>query len=130
MAEHFLRKYAEANDKPVSHISSEAMGLLLGYDWPGNVRELEHAIEHAVTLTLNPVLLPEDLPPKCSGLARQGSMAGGAPLPLREVVTCHVRSVLKDAKWNKKLAAQLLGIHRRTLYRLAKRYGIPLRGGV
>jgi transcriptional regulator of acetoin/glycerol metabolism len=42
------------------------------------------------------------------------------------VVTRHVRRVLKDARWNKKLAAQLLGIHRRTLYRLTKRYGIPL----
>jgi transcriptional regulator of acetoin/glycerol metabolism len=33
---------------------------------------------------------------------------------------------LREARWNKKLAAQLLGIHRRTLYRLTKRYGISL----
>jgi len=47
-------------------------------------------------------------------------------LRLQEVVTNHVRRVLKQAGWNKKLAAQLLGVHRRTLYRLTKRYGIPL----
>ena len=48
------------------------------------------------------------------------------PLALREAITRHVRRVLAEARWNKKLAAQLLGIHRRTLYRLTKRYGIPL----
>ena len=47
-------------------------------------------------------------------------------LALREAITRHVRRVLAEARWNKKLAAQLLGIHRRTLYRLTKRYGIPL----
>ncbi len=124
LADHFLRKCAAANDKPVSRISPEAMELLMGYDWPGNVRELEHAIEHSVTLTLNPVVLPEDLPPKFSGLARHA-----APLILRDVVIRHIQRVLKDAKWNKKLAAQLLGIHRRTLYRISKRYGISLGDG-
>lgn len=39
----------------------------------------------------------------------------------------HVHRVLREARWNKKLAAQLLGIHRRTLYRLTKRYGISLK---
>ncbi len=124
LADHFLRQYAATNDKPISRISPEAMGLLMGYDWPGNVRELEHAIEYSVTLTSNPVVLPEDLPPKFSGVVRQG-----APLTLRDVVTRHIQSVLKDTKWNKKLAAQLLGIHRRTLYRMSKRYGISLRDG-
>jgi transcriptional regulator of acetoin/glycerol metabolism len=40
------------------------------------------------------------------------------------VVKGHLRRALKEARWNKKLAAQLLGIHRRTLYRLTKRHGI------
>jgi transcriptional regulator with GAF, ATPase, and Fis domain len=129
LAAHFLRKFAELNDKPISHISPEAIGVLMGYDWPGNVRELENAIERAATLTVDPVLLPENLPPKVNGLARQGRQAGGSPLTLQEVIARHVRSVLKDAKGNKKLAAQLLGIPRRTLYRLAKRYGLPLGNG-
>jgi two-component system response regulator AtoC len=121
LSDHFLRKYAEANDKPISRISPEAMELLMGYDWPGNVRELEHAIEHSVTLTSNPTVLPEDLPPKIRGLGLQGS-----PLTMRSVITHHIQQVLRLAKWNKKLAAQLLGIHRRTLYRISKRYGISL----
>jgi transcriptional regulator with PAS, ATPase and Fis domain len=125
LAEHFLRKCAAENDRPISHISPEAMALLAAYDWPGNVRELEHAVEHAVALTSNRVILPDDLPPKCAP-PRQEAAPGRPSLSLREVVTRHIRNVLREANWNKKLAAELLGIHRRTLYRLSKRYGIPL----
>jgi two-component system response regulator AtoC len=126
LAAHFLKTYAAANGKAVSGISSEMMASLVAYDWPGNVRELEHAIERAVTLTSNPVLRPEDLPPKLGSSPRPPESAAGPPLNLREAVTSHIRRVLKEARWNKKLAAQLLGIHRRTLYRLTKRHGIPL----
>jgi two-component system, NtrC family, response regulator AtoC len=126
LATHFLKTYVAANDKAVSGISPEAMAALVAYDWPGNVRELEHAIEHAVALTTNPVLRPEDLPAKLVDGARSEMVSTGPPLSLREAVVRHVRRVLREARWNKKLAAQLLGIHRRTLYRLTKRYGIRL----
>ena len=128
LAAHFLRKYAAANARAVSGIAPEAMALLAAYDWPGNVRELEHAIERAIALTTNRVLQPADLPPKCAETAIPSDGAVPAsPLSLRGVVTRHVRRVLQEARWNKKLAAQLLGIHRRTLYRLTKRYGITLK---
>jgi transcriptional regulator with GAF, ATPase, and Fis domain len=126
LATHFLRTCVAANDKPVSGISPEAMAILLGYDWPGNVRELEHVIERGVALTANDVLRPDDLPPKLGGAARSPVPDGGPPLSLQNVVVQHVRHALKEARWNKKLAAQLLGIPRRTLYRMTKRYGIPL----
>src|SRR5574341_182457 len=125
LAGHFLRSYVAANEKPVSGISPEAMALLVSHDWPGNVRELEHVIERAVALTTNAVLLPADLPPRIADAAGRGG-AAGSPLALRDVVSRHVRRVLQEARWNKKLAAQLLGVHRRTLYRITKRYGIPL----
>jgi transcriptional regulator of acetoin/glycerol metabolism len=109
----------------VSDISPEAMALLVAYDWPGNIRELEHAIERAVALTTSSVVRPADLPPKCVETVSAPGAPGSA-LSLRGVVTRHVGRVLREARWNKKLAAQLLGIHRRTLYRLTKRYGISL----
>jgi transcriptional regulator with GAF, ATPase, and Fis domain len=122
LAQHFLASYAAANERPLDGIAPAAMRLLVGYDWPGNVRELEHAIEHAAALTAGPVLLPEDLPPK---LASSSPVAAGrSPLRLGDVVRDHLHRVLAQARWNKKLAAQLLGVHRRTLYRLAKRYHV------
>jgi transcriptional regulator with PAS, ATPase and Fis domain len=124
LARHFLRSYAAANERPLLGISPPVMQLLMGHDWPGNVRELEHAIEHAAALTVSPALLPEDLPPQLAAASVRAGQATDSPLRLRDVVTGHLRRVLKEARWNKKLAAQLLGIHRRTLYRLTKRHGI------
>jgi transcriptional regulator with GAF, ATPase, and Fis domain len=129
LATHFLEAYAALNDKAVTDISPEAMAALVEYGWPGNVRELAHAIERAVALTVNRVLLPEDLPPKLNARARQAGPAAPPSLSLQEAVAGHVARVLKEARWNKKLAAQLLGIPRRTLYRLTKRHGIPLDRG-
>jgi two-component system, NtrC family, response regulator AtoC len=124
LANHFLKSYVAANDRLVSDISLEAMARLVAYDWPGNVRELEHAIEHAVALTLNSVLVLEDLPPKLRAGTGQAGSPAAPSLSLKEVVARHVSRVLREARWNKKLAAQLLGIPRRTLYRLTKRHGI------
>jgi two-component system NtrC family response regulator/two-component system response regulator HydG len=61
LAEHFLRKYASANDKGV-RFSDEALALLLQHRWPGNVRELENAIERAVVLSDTEVLAPVHFP--------------------------------------------------------------------
>jgi two-component system, NtrC family, response regulator AtoC len=129
LAQHFLTKFALRNQKDISHISPQSLSLLYEYPWPGNVRELEHVIEQAVALTANPVLLPEDLPPKFRGAAAAKHDVEGASSSLREGVKRHIREVLRQAKGNKKLTAQLLGINRRTLYRLAERYQIDLGSG-
>ena len=64
LANHFLQKFSEENNKNISHISPEAFEILFQYSWPGNVRELEHTIERAVILSTHPIILPEDLPQK------------------------------------------------------------------
>jgi two-component system response regulator AtoC len=130
LATHFLRKYSEGTHKLISHITPEAMALLCNYHWPGNVRELEHTIERAVTLTMNNALLPGDLPPRLqpqSTAPRTGlPRAGDAPalLTLEELEKQHIQAVLQATQGNKKRAAQILGINRRSLYRMAKRYGL------
>jgi transcriptional regulator with PAS, ATPase and Fis domain len=124
LANHFLRKYREADHKLISHITPEAMELLCAYHWPGNVRELEHTIERAVTLTMNNALLPGDLPPRL----QQQTARPYLPTPLElltleELEKQHIQEVLRATGGNKKRAAQILGINRRSLYRMAKRYG-------
>jgi two-component system, NtrC family, response regulator AtoC len=126
LAEYFLTKYALRNQKDISSLSPQSLSLLCDYLWPGNVRELEHAIEQAVALTANPILLPEDFPPKFQDAATTRYDGEGTSWTLREGVKRHIRDVLKQAKGNKKLTAQLLGINRRTLYRLAERYQLDL----
>jgi DNA-binding NtrC family response regulator len=125
LANHFLRKHSEANHKLISHMTPEAMILLCAYDWPGNVRELEHTIERAVTLTMNSALLPEDLPPRLQQQPQAPRLdAPQALLSLEEMEKRHIQAVLRATEGNKKRAAQILGINRRSLYRMAKRYGL------
>jgi two-component system, NtrC family, response regulator AtoC len=122
LAMHFLRKYAAEAGKGISHIAHEAMTLLCQYDWPGNVRELEHVIEQAVALTANPILLADDLPTKLRHLAP----ASDAFPSLAEMEKRHIQLALEKAAGNKRQAAMLLGVSRRTLYRMAKRHGLAM----
>jgi len=128
LADHFLRKYAAENEKPVSRVSAEVLDLLLRYQWPGNVRELENVIERAVTLSPHSLILPEDLPRR---LRVEPSEISATSLPsqvsLTELEKIYIKKVLEETGGNKKRAADILGIDRRTLYRMAARYGISLK---
>lgn len=133
LAQYFLRRYGHETGKPVSGISDEAMDVLCTYAWPGNVRELENAIERAVTLSLQPLLSPEDLPAE----AREGKpsrLCGnqrededfffpGSP-SLEEVKRRYVLHVLSVTQGNIARSAKTLDIDRRSLYRMLVRYKI------
>ncbi len=128
LAEHFLRKYAAANAKAVERIAPEAMARLEAYAWPGNVRELENAIERGVAISNHPILLPDDLPVHIAPAvptpvaAIDSGLAG--LMSLDEVTRRHVGRVLAATDGNKKRAAEILGVDRRTLYRMLERYAI------
>jgi DNA-binding NtrC family response regulator len=122
LANHFLQKFSEENHKNISHISPEALEILIQYAWPGNVRELEHTIERAVILTPHPIILPEDLPRKIFEEAKGAEMLfPEESLPLKEVEKRYVLKVLQETKGNKKKAAEILGIDRTTLYRILEK---------
>jgi DNA-binding NtrC family response regulator len=134
LAHHFLQKCAAGSPTVVRGILPETMAVLMQYRWPGNVRELENAMERAVSLSHGPLLTPDDLPEAI----RQGGTQPGdskpsggeqgheANLTLEEVEKRHLMRVLKDTKGNKVKAAKVLGIDRRTLYRMAERFGLDL----
>ena len=62
LAHHFLAKYGELNGKVLRGIDDAALALLLQHSWPGNVRELENAIERAVVLSNESILMPAHFP--------------------------------------------------------------------
>jgi transcriptional regulator with PAS, ATPase and Fis domain len=128
LADHFLRKYAAENKKPVSRISQEALDHLLLYEWPGNVRELENVIERAVTLSHSSLILPEDLPRRLRMEAVETPTRFlPSHIPLSELEKLYIQKVLEETGGNKKKAAAVLGIDRRTLYRMAARYGLTIK---
>ena len=122
LANHFLQKFSEENHKEISHISPEALEILLQYPWPGNVRELEHIMERAVIFSIHPIILPENLPRKMIEETREAEiLLPEKSLSLREVEKRYVLKVLQETGGNKKKASEILGIDRTTLYRILEK---------
>jgi two-component system response regulator HydG len=121
LAHHFLRRYAAQNAKAIEGFAEEAMDLLQTYAWPGNVRELENAIERAVVLTRSDLITPADLPEtlvRSDQAARHLVISIGTPL--EEVEDRLIDETLRFTKGDKTVAAKLLGIATRTIYRRMK----------
>jgi len=122
LAYHFLDLYIKENKKEIKGISKEAMSILLEYHWPGNVRELENAIERAVIMAdhdyLTPVDFPQNLSEGYSDLIRKGVKDHKS---LDEIKAEYITEILKETNGNKKVAAEILKVNPRTLYRFEKK---------
>ena len=133
LAEHFLRKHAERHGRSVRGLSTGALRRLLRHDWPGNVRELEGAIGRAVLMETADVLQEGSLPPlgsAAAAAAREAPESGASRgvRTLAEVERQAVADALETCGNNLSRAARVLGIHRATLHRKLKSYGL-LAGG-
>jgi len=118
LTQHFIEKYATKNKKPITGISRDAMDMLMDHDWPGNVRELEHTVEHAVVLSRGQTIVADDLPElieKEKNFRRYLTIQLGTPMDQIEQKV--LEETLRMTRGNKKLAAELLGIATRTIYR-------------
>ncbi len=119
LADHFLRSFASKHGKAVDGVSNGALRLMSNYGWPGNVRELENAIERAVVLCRGKFVDVDDLPPELrdpqAGHGRQVTFSVGTALA--EVERRMIMETLKFTEGDKRLAADLLGIATRTIYR-------------
>ncbi|CUS39531.1 sigma-54-dependent transcriptional regulator [Candidatus Nitrospira nitrificans] len=124
LAEHFVQIYGAAKAPQVTGISTDAMTVLTQYWWPGNIRELEHAIERAVALSPHPILCPEDLPLAVrTATVREADHARGW-MTVEELVREHIVRVLKHHNGDLGRSSSILGIHRKTLLRKLRQYGL------
>jgi two-component system response regulator HydG len=121
LAQHFVQVYAEKNGKTISGCTREALELLSDYPWPGNVRELENAIERAVVLSRGSTLDEDALPVEIREAAVTGigtpTLTFAVGTPLSEIEMRVIRETLRHTRGDKRLAAKLLGIATRTIYR-------------
>jgi transcriptional regulator of acetoin/glycerol metabolism len=102
-------------------LSPEALALLGRYSWPGNVRELKHVLLRAAHTAPGATVTPADLPPEVMAAAPRAAEPPGS---LKETEVALIRRALAEAGGNLTRAAARLGIHRVTLYRKVKRYGL------
>jgi DNA-binding NtrC family response regulator len=132
LAQHQLEILAARAEKPVSGFSPAAAERLMTYHWPGNVRELQNCIERAVALSRTSVVDVADLPQRIrEHQTRHVIVTSDDPteiVPLDEVEKRYVLRVLDAVAGNKSLAAQKLGLSRKTLYRRLRAYGAMTEG--
>ncbi len=118
LAQFFLARYASKNRKDVAGFADEALDALSGYRWPGNVRELENVIERAVVLTRGPRVVLENLPEQVrQGRGARMVLSFRVGTPIKEMERSMIEATLRFAGGDKNLAANLLGITARTIYR-------------
>jgi two-component system response regulator HydG len=125
LVDHFLGLYCAKNGRPRLQPTRAALDRLGDYSWPGNVRELENVIERAVVLSRSEGLTESDLPDHIAAAAPSAtaSLTFDVGTPLDEIELRVIRETLRHTKGDKSVAAQLLGISTRTIYR--KLDGVP-----
>jgi two-component system response regulator AtoC len=131
LCRHFLERFSAKMGKQVADISPAALTILLHHQWPGNVRELENAVERAVLLAEEGILLPEHLPAELGGAGAEGldrKQADGLSLKIaqRETERRLITRALQATGGNRTQASRLLEISHPSLLSKIKAYNIPL----
>jgi DNA-binding NtrC family response regulator len=130
LARHFLRRnFAEG--EPVMRLSNEAVEAINAYAFPGNVRELENAMTRALALCSGALISLDCLPPRISaghGLSvpdeyPPASLVADRPT-IDELERRYLKLVLTEVGGNRRRAATVLGVNRRTIQRLIARYDL------
>jgi two-component system response regulator AtoC len=127
LASYFIKMFTEKHGKTV-RLAADAVEAMKRYSWPGNVRELKNMLERAITFNDTGVIQADELDfaePEEEGTVRARNAAADGPNgSLDQMEKEHIIKVLRETGGNKKRAAEILGIERRTLYNKAKRLGI------
>ena len=119
LVDHFLGVYCTKNGRARLTVPSDVLRKLMDYSWPGNVREIENVIERAAVLCRAEVLALSDLPDAVASATPRppSELTFSIGTPLSEVEQRMIRDTLSHTGGDKSLAAQLLGISTRTIYR-------------
>ncbi len=128
LADHFLRIYAEENEKHVRGFTPTARQALLSYPWPGNVRELQHAIEQAVVLSEGELVGLDDLPIEPPEREAEPLSLLVPGVTLAEVERYTIMKTLEACGGSPTKAAAILGISKRTIHYRLEQWGVAKRG--
>ena len=125
---HFLQRFGDSAKLPL-HLTREARAALSAYHFPGNVRELENALRRAVALSSNGLVTADCLPSEITdagqrpGSPRTAEQRLIADRPgMDELQRRYLQFILDETGWNRRQAATVLHLDRRTIQRLIARY--------
>ena len=126
LIDHFIAKFNALVGKQIHGVSDEAMASLMNYNYPGNIRELENVIEHAFVLCRGPLIGVQHIP---RGLAYEQEQGGRtiqllSDSTLQQTEADLIRRTLEKNYGHRERTAKELGIHKTTLWRKLKKYGL------
>ncbi|OGV61227.1 MAG: hypothetical protein A2283_07145 [Lentisphaerae bacterium RIFOXYA12_FULL_48_11] len=130
ISDYYRERLAKEMGRTIKGFTKTAMEALMKYSWPGNVRELRNAVERGVILTngdeidLEELGIHESLSEKKISSSAAGVSAEFKPMSLADSEKNLIQSVLSFAEGNKNKAADILKIHRTTLYKKLQEYGL------
>ena len=154
LVDFFMSRFAQDYGQPKGTISPEAFKLLMAYDWPGNVRELENSLKRALVMCAGQVLLSEHflelsgstvfsvtkvptgfesrlaslMSERVDEFIESGADSGSLHADIRIAVEKPLfEFILQRTGWNRRKAAEILGINRNTLHSKMEEYGIQRR---
>jgi DNA-binding NtrC family response regulator len=131
LLKHFLTRLNQKTGKDIRDLTEAAMRACLDHPWPGNVRELENAVEHAFVLCAGSRIEVDHLPREI----REGSGWAGLKTPAtagrhgatKTITREKLIDLLLVSGWNKAEAARKLEISRTAVWKLMKKWNIPLK---
>jgi DNA-binding NtrC family response regulator len=130
LAQFFLTKLANENNRKKIMLEKEAMQVLIDYPWPGNIRELENVLERAVVLcdsdriTISELPFVQETSPAFEQRKQMLPARGNLDERLSEMEKLLLIEALQEAKGIKTRAARALGIKTSTLYYKLEKYGL------
>jgi len=123
---HFIIESNQELNKQVKTLSGEVVQVFKKHDWPGNLRELKNIIKRSVLIAQDEIINKEDIPSEMlqinSGIEKRSDNDLKAMNETNEKEL--IIKTLREVKYNKSRAAQLLNIDRKTLYLKIAKYGI------
>ena len=124
LVEHFIDKFNRKMGRAIRHVANEVMVELMKFDYPGNIRQLENIIEHAFVMCRDEIIEMQHLPSEFL-LAKPKTTEFSHNQPLLDSAERQaILEILEKNNWNKVATARELGLHRSTLWRKMKKYGL------
>lgn len=123
LIKHFLHIFVSSNSTSPKYFNQEVMDLLLEYHWPGNVRELKNVVNCASALSNNDIIAIDDLPPYLLKNRSHASTINIREKAERDLII----NILEKTSYNKRKAAEILKMSRKTLYNKMEKYDLSLK---
>jgi PAS domain S-box-containing protein len=126
LIEHFMSVFNAVQNKAVSGVSPDVLGVLVAHDYPGNVRELQNIIEHAFVLLREGRIELEHLPAELVPTSTRRVGARRVLETVRALEAQAIHDALSKNGGNRLAAARELGMHKSTFFRKARLLGVDL----